>query len=181
MHKPCTTCAQLVHRIGIVCGMSVVVALSACVDLAGSGAQVEIPARNPTATIGAISRFEQARFDGDWRVQSSAGGAWTLTRFTVSDGGTQWREGTDQGARGGQLTPRAAGILQLTYADGTQRDLWVLWTDPDHHTLALGEPEGRFGFIATRAGRYRADQVTAAAQVLDFNGYRTREWEKVSQ
>ena len=129
--------------------------------------------RDPAAPIGAIQRFDAAKFDGDWFVQSSAGGDWDVRGFTVSDDGTRWREA----GRAATVMARATGILRLTYADGTRRDLWVVWTDPDHHTVAIGNPEGDFGFIATRAGRFRADQVTAAAQVLDFNGYRTGEWD----
>jgi apolipoprotein D and lipocalin family protein len=129
--------------------------------------------RNPTVPIGAIQRFDLQKFDGDWQVHSSAGGDWALSGFTVSQGGTQWR-GPSGAAT---IMPRATGILRLTYADETQRDLWVIWTDPDHHTVAIGNPEGDFGFIATRTGRFRVDQVTAAAQVLDFNGYRTTDWD----
>ncbi|MFL4470608.1 lipocalin family protein [Tateyamaria armeniaca] len=143
----------------------------ACTNGANPGGDPSL-LRNPTVPIGAIQRFELSKFDGDWRVHSHAGGGWNPGAFTVSDAGTTWRA---QGQTA-TIAPRATGILQLTYADGTQRDLWVVWTDPDHHTVAVGNPEGDFGFIATRVGRFRADQVAAAAQVLDFNGYRTDEW-----
>ena len=146
-------------------------ALAACTDGANRGGDASA-LRDPTVPIGAILRFDPALFDGDWRVHSAAGAAWDLTGFTVSGRSTAWREP----AGSATITARATGILQLRYADGTQRDLWVIWTDPDHHTVALGTPDGAFGFIATKAGRFRADQVTAAGQVLDFNGYRTQTW-----
>ena len=169
MHRACTTCAQSVHRFGAYTLLALT--LVACTDGANPDSDPSLM-RNPTVPIGAIQRFESAKFDGDWRIYASAGGDWDLAAFAVSDDSTQWRE---QG-RAATVTPRATGILQLTYSDGTQRDLWVVWTDPDHHTVALGNPEGDFGFIATKVGRFRADQVTAAGQVLDFNGYRTDEW-----
>lgn len=170
MHNACTPCAQRVHRWAVFCAMLLVMA---CADVPDDRSGQAIALRNPTVPIGAILRFELAKLDGDWTVQSGAGGPWALTEFSVSQGGALWRENDGRTAR---IVPRATGILRLTYDDGSERDVWVLWTDPDHHTLALGNPEGGFGFIATRAGRFRADQVAAAGQVLDFNGYRTNEW-----
>ena len=170
MHRACTTCAQLVHRIGAYAFFAL--ALTACSD----GATVRpdpLLIRNPTVPIGAIQRFDPVKFDGDWAVQASAGGAWALAGFSVSGAGTLWRE---QDGRTADITPRATGILQLAYADAVLRDLWVVWTDPDHTTLAVGTPDGSFGFIATRVGKARGDQIRAARQVLDFNGYRTIEW-----
>jgi len=131
--------------------------------------------RNPTVPIGAITRFDPVQFDGTWQVVRTAGGDWDVTRFTVSESGTAWAEGQATG----RIVARGPGILQITFGDATARDLWVLWIDPDHNTAALGDPEGRFGFVATRVGTRRADQITAAEQVLDFNGYRTKSWAKV--
>ncbi len=136
---------------------------------------VNLPLRNPSVPIGAITRFEPAKFDGTWRVQRTGGGAWALRDFVVTGATSVWSEGP--GARNARIIQRATGILRLEYPDGAQRDIWVVWTDPDHHTVALGDPEGRFGFVATRSGKTRADQVAAALQVLDFNGYRTKDWE----
>lgn len=171
MHNACTGCAQAVHRFGVLAFFALMLVLSACATRAPQTADPSL-IRNPTVPIGAILRFDPVKFDGNWVVYSSAGGAWDLVGFTVSGGSTRWAE---QGGTA-TLTRRATGILQMTYADGAQRDLWVLWTDPDHHTVAIGNPEGDFGFIATREGRFRTDQVRAAAQVLDFNGYRTADW-----
>lgn len=169
VHSACTTCAQAVHRFGIYAIFAFL--LASCAQNAPTAGDPSL-IRNPTVPIGAILRFDAAKFDGDWSVHSSAGGAWALNSFTVSDRSTAWREP----GRTGVLTPRATGIFRLTYSDGTTRDLWVIWTDPDHHTVALGNPDGDLGFIATQVGKFRRDQVAAAAQVLDFNGYRTREW-----
>lgn len=157
------------HRLAAFCAFLLLVACAEGPPSVGSQA---IPLRNPTVPIGAILRFDPAKFDGDWSVYSSAGGDWALSTFSVSGRSTQWRED----ARAGTLTPRATGIFRLTYLDGVQRDLWVIWTDPDHHTVALGDPDGDFGFIATKVGKFRVDQVAAATQVLDFNGYRTKDW-----
>jgi apolipoprotein D and lipocalin family protein len=49
----------------------------------------------------------------------------------------------------------------------------VLWADTDLRTLAVGTPDGRFGFILERSGTLPPDRLEAARQVFDFNGYRT--------
>ncbi|WP_299370716.1 lipocalin family protein [uncultured Tateyamaria sp.] len=139
----------------------------------------ELPLRNPTVPIGAISRFDLGAFAGDWQVRESAGGAWILTRFSVDADSMDWREVCGAGPAHGRINLRAPGILRVTYEDGVQRDIWVVWIDPDHRTAALGTPEGDFGFVVTRTDSVRRDQVTAARQVLDFNGYRTDTWNKV--
>lgn len=138
---------------------------------------VDVSLRDRAVPIGAISRFEAMKFDGAWNVHSTAGGIWDLRDFAVAGGSALWSEG--QGARTAQVQQRATGILRLTYGGGVTRDLWVVWIDPDHNTVALGDPDGQFGHVATRVGKTRADQVTAALQVLAFNGYRTEEWKAV--
>lgn len=105
--------------------------------------------RNPTVPIGAISRFDVARFDGRWQVERAGAGEWSLAEFEVANGRWQERSGTGT-TREAQVTPLGRGILQITYDDTTTRDLWVVWIDPDHNTAALGDPDGRFGFVVTR-------------------------------
>ncbi|APX11924.1 lipocalin family protein [Tateyamaria omphalii] len=131
--------------------------------------------RNPTVPIGAITRFDATLFEGRWQTVRSGGGDWALAGFDVVGGMWRERDGAGDG-RAGTVEPIGTGILRIAYDDGGTRDLWVLWIDPDHNTAALGDPEGRFGFVATRAGTRRGDQVRAAEQVLDFNGYRTETW-----
>ncbi|MEO0381113.1 MAG: hypothetical protein AAF252_12655 [Pseudomonadota bacterium] len=153
--------------------LALALGLAACNDAVLSNSDPAL-IRNPTVPIGAITRFDAALFDGQWEVVETAGGDWDLRSFTVTDTSAVW-----QGLEMGALTERAQGILQITYADGRARDIWIVWIDPDHRTAAIGDPDGRFGFVATRPGRARADQIEAARQVLDFNGYRTDTWESV--
>ncbi|MEX0369467.1 MAG: hypothetical protein AB3N09_02480 [Tateyamaria sp.] len=148
--------------------------------LACSKTAVEDPRllRNPTVPIGAITRFDPARFDGAWIVDSTAGGTWHMRSFRVS--GSRWQEQVRTGAtRTATTESLGPGVLRILYDDQSSRDVWVVWIDPDHQTAALGDPEGAFGFVATKAGKRRADQVRAAEQVLDFNGYRTDTWTSV--
>ena len=82
-----------------------------------------------------------------------------------------------QGAQVVGIEGREANLAKARFV----RDVWVVWIDPDHQTAALGSPDGAFGFVVTRPNASRADQVTAARQVLDFNGYRTAEWKAGAQ
>ncbi|MEM6372171.1 MAG: hypothetical protein AAF727_05255 [Pseudomonadota bacterium] len=179
MHKACTTCAQAVHRFGAFSACLALLACSTARDFGTDGAAGV--ARDQAVPIGAIQRFEPAKFDGRWVVQSALPGAWDVASFSVSDAGTTWREVGPQGAARADIAVRATGILRLDYDAAMTRDLWVVWMDPDHNTVALGNPAGDVGVIATRAGQARADQQRAAAQVLDFNGYRTETWGRGAQ
>ena len=51
-------------------------------------------------------------------------------------------------------------------------DWWVLWVDSGYRTMVIGTPSGRFGMILDR-GASPADRLTAAREILDFNGYAT--------
>lgn len=51
------------------------------------------------------------------------------------------------------------------------RDWWLLWADADLRTLVLGTPGGSFGFILNRGGPLPPDRLTAAREILDWNGY----------
>lgn len=66
----------------------------------------------------------------------------------------------------GRLTPaRATAPLD--------REWWVLWADVDLRTLVIGTPDGSFGFILNRGGPLPPDRLTAARDILDWNGYDT--------
>lgn len=66
----------------------------------------------------------------------------------------------------GVLRPSGPGRLTLP----GMSDWWVIWVDADYRTLAVGTPDGSFGFILDR-GKIGADRLKAAAEVFDFNGY----------
>lgn len=179
MYNLCTTCAQTVHRFGVITALAV---LGAC-----AAPQVEdaLLLRNPTVPIGAISRFDIERFDGNWRVFGTAEGDWALTGFSVDAKEQVWRERRIVPVAGdineeieivGTFVLEGPGRLTVTTQNAPPRDIWVVWIDPDHNTAGLGTPDGRFGFTVLREGTYRSDQVAAAEDVLDFNGYRTEEW-----
>ncbi|WP_338402020.1 lipocalin family protein [Paragemmobacter straminiformis] len=67
----------------------------------------------------------------------------------------------------GRLTPTGKAPAPL------DRQWWVLWADTDLRTVVIGTPDGSFGFILNRDGPLPPDRLTAARQVLAFNGYDT--------
>lgn len=67
----------------------------------------------------------------------------------------------------GRLTPTDKVPAPLN------RQWWVLWADTDLRTVVIGTPDGSFGFILNRGGSLPPDRLTAAKQVLAFNGYDT--------
>lgn len=129
--------------------------------------------RDTSVPFGAISRFDMQRFAGEWRLVSTGGG-WAPARFSVA--ADTWSEQRNGDAVTGRLIPSAPGRMTLRFGPRDAQDLWVLWTDEDHTTIAIGTPDGSFGFVAQRLCVSRADQAAAAAQVLDFNGYQTAAW-----
>ena len=66
-----------------------------------------------------------------------------------------------------------AGAPALVGADpeGIGAEWWVLWVDADYRTLAVGTPDGRFGFILNRDGALPPDRLAAAREILEWNGY----------
>jgi apolipoprotein D and lipocalin family protein len=48
---------------------------------------------------------------------------------------------------------------------------WVIWADTNLRTLAIGTPDGRFGFILNKGADLPADRLNAAREIFDFNGY----------
>lgn len=53
------------------------------------------------------------------------------------------------------------------------RELWVVWVDDGFRTAAIGTPDGSYGWILDRKPAGGADRITAASQILEFNGYQT--------
>jgi apolipoprotein D and lipocalin family protein len=134
--------------------------------------------RPADAPIWSNAVIDMAGLAGDWvQVAAFAAtpppcGAQAL-RLAALPGGLA-AEGAICGAGGvmplgGQLG--FAGPGRLRPAQGP--DWWVLWADTDLRTLAIGTPDGRFGFILERSGRLPPDRLEAARQVFDFNSYDT--------
>lgn len=127
--------------------------------------------RDASAPIAATTRFEPARFAGGYRVLAEFAPQGVQTtrrdiRFDVNDGGGLTMR---DGARPVALDLVAPGRLR-PMGGGTEQDIWVLWTDADYRTAALGTPSGQFGMILER-GDGAADRMVAAREILEWYGY----------
>lgn len=139
--------------------------------------------RPADAPIWSNAVIDMGALAGDWRQVAAFGlsplpcGAQTLT-LAGAPGGLA-AAGALCGAGG--ISPLAgtlgfAGPGRLRPPAGP--DWWVIWADTDLRTLAIGTPDGRFGFILERmlqadGGRLPPDRLEAARQVFDFNAYDT--------
>ena len=169
--------------------------LGALLALAACGREVaEAPPgeavsfRDRTVPIGSTTRGSPTDLNGDWVVSASFGegpvrGADVGDRVQVAlepSGRGQWTFTDRAGAwvrvpvapvRAGRYeveTPQpAAAVL---FGTATPKFL-VLWVDDDFRTAVVGTPDGSFGWVMDRPGQGSADRLTAAREVLDFNGY----------
>ena len=130
--------------------------------------------RDPAALIGATSRFEAERFKGPWIVRGSFGADAPATVALVETTGGPAFQSCDGGGSCAPLalaTVRGQGRYALQQAGGTPRELWVLWIDEGFRTAVVGNPAGDFGWILDRKPAGGVDRITAAREILDFNGY----------
>lgn len=148
-------------------------ALSACVAAPATQVAAFRPAKAP---IFSAAAFAPARIEGTWRQ---------VATFSTADGpGCQAGAVAFQPVAGGMevtgslcLNGQAVSVNGPVAVTGPGRlavtgmaDWWVLWVDSGYRTLAIGTPDGRFGFVLDR-GRIGPDRLVAAAEIFDFNGY----------
>jgi apolipoprotein D and lipocalin family protein len=69
------------------------------------------------------------------------------------------------------VSGRYAAIGPGRFQRGTDAAWWVIWADTNLRTLAIGTPDGRFGFILNKGDDLPLDRLNAAREVFDFNGY----------
>ncbi|MGP3697513.1 lipocalin family protein [Rhodobacter sp. NSM] len=132
--------------------------------------------RDTSAPIWSNAVFEPARLAGEWQEVAAfaapgacrPGGA----SITSSPGGLGISGRLCLGSREMALAGPLAviGPGRLLPAGGTE-PWWVLWVDTDYRTLAIGTPSGGFGFLLNRGGPLPADRLTAAREILEWNGY----------
>ncbi len=147
--------------------------LAACVKAAPERTAAFRPADAP---IWSAAAFDAARIEGGWQqVAAFSSGETPGCR----PGGAEVR----RGAAGLEIAARlcldgrevrASGPLRMVgpgrMAVPGMADWWVIWVDSGYRTLAVGTPDGSFGFVLDR-GRIGPDRMAAAGEVFDFNGY----------
>ncbi|WP_341862771.1 lipocalin family protein [Gymnodinialimonas sp. 57CJ19] len=158
----------------------------ALLAVAACGAIIGPSYRDESVTIASSANFDATRYVGRWYevarypnpfqedcpgaiadyALSDVPGVLTVTNTCLDASGqpsdTITGSATDEGL--GRLSVRLQGVpVAAPY--------WVLWVDEGYRTAVVGNPDGRVGWILNRDPDIPADRLTAAREVLDFNGY----------
>ncbi|MBL4629388.1 MAG: lipocalin family protein [Roseicyclus sp.] len=157
--------------------------LAFAVSLASCG--VELPSyRDQNVTIASSANFDASRYLGRWyeiarypnSFQANCAGA--IAEFSAGESEILVRNicldeaGTPLGEIAGTATDQGLGRLSVQL-DGVRstEPYWVLWVDEGYRTAVVGSPNGQVGWILNRDPEIPEDRLTAAREVLDFNGY----------
>jgi apolipoprotein D and lipocalin family protein len=129
--------------------------------------------RDPAAPFGGTTRFEAARFAGVWRTIGCIGDCATAERYVVAtdDVFVRIADGAD--------TPYVVAAPGVLREMGSDRRLVVMWVDEGFRTAAIGAADGSWAAVIDR-GRGAPDRVTAAREILDFNGWDVGQLREVS-
>ena len=137
--------------------------------------------RNADALIGATSRYDAARFGGDWQIRAAFPGDANLLAVTFAPQGPTLIETREACDAAGVCTDRrdlwalseeGHGRYTMPPAvGGAERALSLHWVDEGVRTAVVGSPEGGYGWILDRQATGGEDRITAAQEILDFNGY----------
>lgn len=131
--------------------------------------------RKMAAPIWSNAQLDAGRMVGSWRQTAAFGPqAGGCGAGTAEIGGAAGRLTLDASLCLGGRQMRLAGPLTAAgpgrFIAGDQ-EWWVIWVDTDFRTLAIGTPNGAFGFILNRGGALPPDRLRAAREIFDFNGY----------
>ena len=133
----------------------------------------DITFRNPSANIGATTRFDPVRFAGDWHVvarfvETGETAAHDVIAVTYQQGKDRIVVVASEGAQ----TYAYDGTAVLRPKQGDP--LIIMWVDEGFRTAVLGTPSGRVGYILDRKPNPRKDRLKAATEILKFYGWDTR-------
>ncbi len=145
--------------------------------LAGCAAAVPDVAgfRAPGAPIYSNAVIAPGDLAGEWTQVAS----FATTPGCAAGAVTIVRQGAGLAVQGplclGGAMVDASGLYAVTGPGRIRRDAgaewWVIWADTNLRTLAIGTPDGRFGFILNKGADLPADRLRAAREIFDFNGY----------
>jgi len=132
----------------------------------------DITFRNPSANIGATTRFDPVRFAGDWHVVARfVEGGETAAHDVIA---VTYQQGKDR------IVVVASEGAQTYAYDGTAvlrpkrgEPLIIMWVEEGFRTAVLGTPSGRIGYILDRKPNPRKDRLKAATEILKFYGWDT--------
>ena len=135
-----------------------------------SCAQVPPPShvgfRDVTAPIGGTTRFDPARFAGDWYVVSTFGDVSVRKQTFAFDTAS----GMVTGPTGETYRSNGPGVL-TPVNPGTGERFVIMWIDEDFRTAAIGTPSGSDAVILDRKPHAAPDRLAAAKDILSWYGW----------
>jgi len=150
--------------------------------------------RDPSAQIASQTNVTAARMEGDWNIRqrfdSAIGPQGSMALTAQPDGTLRWTFESEDCPNNMCETPD--GLVVLTPAGpgrwrpvdpdgaGFDAELWVMWMDFDDRTVAIGTPDGRFGFIMDKSASGGSDRIAAARDIMDWFGYDIARLESVT-
>ncbi|MCZ0812488.1 MAG: lipocalin family protein [Pseudomonadota bacterium] len=142
--------------------------------------------RDTGQPLSVTTRSDHARLSGDWVLRATTPPTPEMAGLIAvgynpgeTDRFTFTRRVCDaDGACETRRVTRTATVLgpnrwRLSGPSGAL-ELWVVWVDEGYRTAAIGTPDGSFGWVLDRAPSGGADRITAAREILEFNGYAER-------
>ena len=140
--------------------------------------------RNPTVPLSIISRGGADAMQGEWKVRASSPQYHDIQSLTFNTNAKPLHtveflhascdaDGNCEALSDAWLArPLAQNRWRLTaQTTNAEMELWVIWIDDGYRTAALGSPDSDMAFIVDRKTSGGADRMTAASEVLEFNGY----------
>lgn len=140
--------------------------------------------RDTSVPLSVTTRGTVRDMSGPWFVRAHTPGEGSIAMVTLipeMDGAPAvelFREGCDLSGdceTSGEIwraEPLGQNRWRLMH-EGATREMWVIWVDDAFRTAAIGTPDGSYGWILDRRPSGGADRITAASQILEFNGYQT--------
>lgn len=124
--------------------------------------------RDTSRQVFSIAAFDPSRISGPWVQVAGFGEACHGGSMQIGPV-TSYALCLPDGVKNGtaQMSASMPGRFDLPGVG----PFWVLWADADNRTLVIGAPSGRYGMILNRDANLPPDRLTAARDILKFNGY----------
>lgn len=144
-------------------------ALLAVLAACTSDVKTDVSFRDVSAPITSIALFKAADFAGHWDVIAGFGA--DICAYDVVLSNAAQMSLAERKCSGGAVHSVAPITGPGRYTPNGGVEHWVLWVDQTYRTAVIGAVSGEFGMILNRGRDIPADRLTAAREILQWNGY----------